>query len=222
VLTAGSFFVIMFFPHLVGPDIYSKLLSAKDLKTARRGALFAGVFKLVFAIAIGLLSLAAIVLFPGLENAAEALPKAILELSPVLAGVVLAAFVSVMLSSADSVLLSSGTILSVDVLRKESISKTRVGIVCFGVLALLLSLYLQNIIDTLRLAYTIFTAGLTLPIIFGFSQKKTKVTSLGALVSLVAGGSIALVWLWLESPFVDAVFIGLIASVIPLVVLRKW
>jgi SSS family solute:Na+ symporter len=220
VLSAASFFIIMFFPHLVGPDIYSKILSAKDMKTAKRGALLAGIFKFIFAGAIGILAIAAIVLFPNLENAALALPMAILELSPLIAGVVLAAFVSVMLSSADSVLLSSGTILSVDLFKKNSIKITRIGIICFGVLALLLSLYLQNIIDTLRLAYTVFTAGLTLPILFGFYQDKTKVTSIGAFVSLVIGGCVALLWLWLGSPYVDAVFIGLFCSLIPLLILR--
>ena len=222
ILAAASFFVIMFFPHIVGPDIYSKLLSAKDLKTARRSAIFAGVFKFIFAGAIGILALAAIVLFPNLENAAMALPLAILELSPVIAGLVLAAFISVMLSSAESVLLSSGTILSVDLFNKKSIKITRIGIICFGILALILSLYLQNIIDTLRLSYTVFTAGLTLPIIFGFYHKRTRVTSFGAFVSLIIGGGVALIWLWLDSPYVDAVFVGLIGSLFPLLILRDY
>jgi SSS family solute:Na+ symporter len=222
VLSAASFFFIMFFPHIVGPDIYSKLLSAKDLKTARLSAVFAGMFKLIFAAAIGFLALSAIVLFPDLENAALALPMVILELSPLIAGVVLAAFVSVMLSSADSILLSAGTILSVDLFKKESIKITRVGIVVFGVLALLLSLYLQNIIDTLRLAYTVFTAGLTLPIILGFYKQKTRVTAFGAFFGLIVGGGAALIWLWLESPYIDAVFIGLLGSVLPLVIFRDY
>jgi len=36
VLTAGSFFVIMFFPHLVGPDIYSKFINRKGDKALLR------------------------------------------------------------------------------------------------------------------------------------------------------------------------------------------
>jgi len=221
ILPVLSFFFMMLMPHIVGPDIYSKLLSAKDEKTAMYGAIFSGVFKLIFAIAIGIIALSAVVLYPGLENASLAIPTAVLGLSPLLAGVVLAAFVSVMLSSADSVLLSAGTILSVDITRKKNIIVSRVGILVIGVFALLLSLYLKDIISTLTLAYTVFTAGLTLPIIFGFYKEKTKVSSRGALLSLIFGGSISLIWLYLNNPYgVDAVLIGLVVSIIPLLVLR--
>ena len=79
----------------------------------------------------------------------------------------------------------------------------------------------MDIISTLTLAYTVFTAGLTLPIIFGFYKEKTKVSSRGALLSLIFGGSISLIWLYLNNPYgVDAVLIGLVVSIIPLLVLR--
>ena len=147
---------------------------------------------------------------------------AITRLHPVFAGVILAAFVSVMLSSADSVLLSAGTVLSVDITRKKTILISRIGILTVGILALLLSLYLLDIINTLKLAYTVFTAGLTLPIIFGFYKNKTNVTPTAALVSLILGGSVSLIWLTLGNPFtIDAVLIGLIVSLVPLLILRE-
>ena len=220
----SSYFFMMLMPHIVGPDIYSKVLSAQDEKTAKYGAISAGVFKFVFAIAIGVIALAAVALVPGLPpgSSALALPMAITRLHPVFAGVILAAFVSVMLSSADSVLLSAGTVLSVDITRKKTIFISRIGILAVGILALLLSLYLLDIINTLKLAYTVFTAGLTLPIIFGFYKNKTNVTPTAALISLILGGSVSLIWLTLGNPFaIDAVLIGLIVSLVPLLVLRE-
>ncbi len=230
-----SFFFMMLMPHIVGPDIYSKVLSARDEKTARKASIFSGVFKFIFAISIGVIALSALVLVPGLSasESALAVPMAISYLHPVLAGFILAAFVSVMLSSADSVLLSAGTVLSVDllssrlwkkkILTKEShyIFSSRIGILLVGVCALLLALVLQDIINTLKLAYTVFTAGLTLPIIFGFFKEKTKVTSTGALMSLILGGGISLIWLYLNSPYIDAVLVGLLVSLIPLLICRK-
>ena len=66
-----------------------------------------------------------------------------------------------------------------------------------------------------------FTSGLTFPILFGFYKKKTKVTSFGALMSLVCGGGISLVWLLYNHPLgIDAVLIGMIVSIIPLIVCR--
>jgi len=223
ILPMASFFFMMLMPHIVGPDIYSKLLSAKDEKTARTGALFSGVFKLIFAIAIGVIAISAFVLVPGLTapESGQALPLAITQLNPLLAGVILAAFVSVMLSSADSVLISAGTVLSVDIVRKKTIFVSRIGLLLIGLLALMLALYLNDIIATLKVAYTIFTAGLTLPIIFGFYKQKTKVTSTGAFLALILGGSISLFWLMLDSPGIDAVLVGLLVSLIPLIIFRK-
>jgi SSS family solute:Na+ symporter len=217
-----SFFFMMLMTHIVGPDIYNKVLSAKDEKTAKLSVISAGIFKFIFAIAIGILALCAIVLInptlPAVESA-TAIPKAITYLNPVIAGFILAALVSAMLSSADSVLLSAGTILSIDIIRKKNIFISRIGIIIIGLLALILALYLNSVLDTLKLAYTVFASGLTLPIIFGFYKNKTKVTSKGALISLIVGGSISLLWLFFANPYgIDAIIIGLICSVIPLII----
>jgi len=218
-----SLFFLMIMPHVVGPDIYSKILSAKNAKTASKAAVLSGIFRTIFAISIGLIAISAIALIPNLpvNEAALAMPRAISLLHPLLAGVILAAFVSVMLSSADSVLLSSGTILSVDITRKKNIITSRIGILIVGILALLLALYLDNILNTLTLAYTVFSAGLTLPIIFGFYKEKTHVSSKGALISLIFGGGISLICLQFTSYAQYAVLIGLLVSLIPLLIFRE-
>jgi SSS family solute:Na+ symporter len=219
-LAAGSIFFMMLMPHIVGPDIYSKLLSAKNEKTAKKASIFSGIFKFIFAIAIGIIALSAIVLYPGLENPYLAIPTAIYSLHPIISGVLLAALISVMLSSADSCLLSAGTILSVDITGKSNIKISRIGIFGIGICALLLALYLDDILSTLQLAYTIFTAGLTLPIIFGFYKKITNVSSQGAFLSLILGGSISLIWLSFAPYGEYAVLVGLAVSIIPLLLLK--
>ena len=223
IFAACSIFFMMFMPHIVGPDIYSKLLSAKDEKTAKRGAIFSGVFKFIFAISIGIIAISAIVLYPDISKASLAIPTAVAGLSPIIAGVVLAAFVSVMLSSADSCLLSAGTIVSVDLVRNKNVNISRMGILGVGFGALVLALYLGDILSTLQVAYTVFTAGLTLPIIFGFYKEKTRVTCKGAFWSLIFGGGVSLVWLNIVAkPYSEyAVLVGLLCSLIPLVFLRS-
>jgi len=220
-LAAGSIFFMMFMPHIVGPDIYSKILSAKNEKIAKKGAILSGFFKLSFAIAIGIIAISALILYPGLSNPYLAIPTAVFDLSPFLAGIILAGFLSVMISSADSCLLSAGTILSVDIVRKKNVNISRIGILFVGFGALILALYYSDILKTLQLAYTVFTAGLTLPVLFGFYRKKTRITSKGALWSLIFGGIISILWL-IFSPYGDyAVLVGLLVSVIPLLVFRE-
>ena len=208
-------------------DIYSKILSAKNEQTAKKASIFSGIFKFIFAIAIGIIALAAAVI-PSIQEQittpALALPMAVSTLPPILSGIVLAAFLSVMMSSSDSCLLSAGTILSVDITKKQSIKMSRIGILGVAIAALALALYhslLGSILDTLQLAYTVFTAGLTLPILFGFYKEKTHATSTGAKWSLILGGGSALVFLQISSIADYAVIIGLLISLIPLLVFRR-
>lgn len=227
ILSMGSIFFMMMMPHIVGPDIYSKLLSAKNEKTARNATLFTAMLKLVFGISIALIALASMAI-PSIQQQvstpALAIPIALTTLPLLLSGLVLAAFLSVMISSADSCLLSAGTIFSVDIIKNNSIRTSQLGIGLVGICALCLAIYhslLGTILDTLELAYTVFTAGLTLPVIFGFYKEKTKVTAKGALYSIILGGSISVSLLLFSSLKTYAVLIGLIASFIPLLVFRN-
>lgn len=228
-LTAVSIFFMMFLPNLVGPDIYSKILCSYDKKTARNGSILSGLFKIVFAVSIAIIALSALVLYPGLENPYTAIPLAISQLPVLLSGIVLAAFVSVMLSSADSCLLSAGTILSVDILKKKSIAVSQIGLFIVGISSLLLALFItriesyigvSGILNTLQLAYTIFTAGLTMPVLFGFFKQKTKATAKGAMISLILGGTSSILWLYLAPNGEYAVLVGLFLSILPLLVFR--
>jgi len=221
VFSAASMFLLMGLPSLVGPDVYSKILSARDETAASRGCFIAAAIRALFAVCIGLLGLSAVVLVPGLNNASLAIPSVILLLPTALSGVVLAAFLSVMLSSADSVLLSAGTVISVDIVGDKKVWTSRVSMVCVAVFGFVVAVILNDLIVTLKLAYTVFVGGLTLPILFGLYSDKTRVSSNGALLSFVLGGAGSLIWFFLESPFVDAVLFGLLCSFIPLVVLRK-
>ena len=226
IIPLGSILFMMMMPHIVGPDIYSKLLSAKNEKTARNATILTASFKLIFALAIALIALSAAAI-PSIQEQistpALAIPLVISSLPTVFAGVVLAAFLSVMISSADSCLLSAGTIFSVDILKNNSIKTSQIGIILTGICALLLAVYhslLGSILDTLELAYTIFTAGLTLPVIAGLYQKYTKVTKKGALFSIILGGTISIITLQIPLFSTYAVLIGLSASLVPLVVFR--
>lgn len=226
-ISVGSILFMMMMPHIVGPDIYSKILSAKNERTAKKATFLSGILKLVFAVSIGIIALSAAAI-PEIQSQittpALSIPLALTTLPLVVAGLVLAAFLSVMISSADSCLLSAGTIFSVDIIKNNSIRTTQIGIIVVGISALLLAIYhstLGTILDTLELAYTVFTAGLTLPVIAGLFKEKTKVTEKGALYSIILGGSISLILLQIPSLDSYSVLIGLTVSLIPLLVFRS-
>jgi len=122
-------------------------------------------------------------------------------LPPVWGAIVLAALLCAFMSSADTCLMTASTILSVDILGrfKPSLNQrkillfSRLGIVALGVASLVLALYLQDIVTAILFAFTVYTAGLILPVLAGFYRDKLKVTPAGALAAIIGGGGVALV-----------------------------
>jgi Na+/proline symporter len=105
------------------------------------------------------------------------------------------------MSSAVTCLLSVSTILTTDVIHKfkPAITEDKLlviskwGIVVLGLVALAVALLLKGIINSLMFAYTIYTAGLIPIVIAGFYKEKLRVTSLGALIAIVVGGTTGLI-----------------------------
>jgi SSS family solute:Na+ symporter len=187
--------------YVVGPDMYSRLFCAKDAKTARASVFWAALLIIPFAFGITLIGMGAAALFPSI-SAEQAFPTVISEVLPPLLGyLVLAALLGAVMSSADTCLLTASTILTVDIVghfkpslkQSQIVSLSRWGIVALGLGSLLLALALKGVINALLFAYTVYTAGLILPVIAGFYKKRLKVTPWGALAAIIGGGGVALI-----------------------------
>jgi len=85
-------------------------------------------------------------------------------------------------------------------------------IVVLGLGSLALSFLLKGVINALLFAYTIYTAGLILPVIAGFYKDRLKVTSVGALAAIIGGGSAALISKLFDIRYLDLG--GLLISVL--------
>jgi SSS family solute:Na+ symporter len=206
-----SYLLLVSTVYVVGPDIYSRLLSAKDGKTARRAAIWTAVIIIPFAVCITLIGMSASALFPDILPE-QAFPTLIInQFPPLLGALILAALVSASMSSADSCVLSVGTILSVDIVKKikpeltekQVLLVARIGIVVFGLIALGLALFINNIISALLFAYTVFTGGVIIPVLAGFYKDKLKLTSVGAIFAIVGGGLAALLSKLAAIPYLD-------------------
>jgi SSS family solute:Na+ symporter len=195
-----SFLILVGTTYVVGPDMYSRLFCAKEEKAAQRSAILSAFLFIPIAFAIIFIGMAAKVLYP--EIAAEgAFPQVITSvLSPGLSGLILAALVAALMSSADTCLLTQGVILTEDIIKRAhpglderiTILVTRLSLAGLGLVALGLALVLRGVISSLLFAYTIFTCGLVVPVIAGFYKEKLKVTPRGALAALIGGGVVGL------------------------------
>ncbi|HEY48960.1 MAG TPA: sodium:solute symporter family protein [Dehalococcoidia bacterium] len=197
--------------YVVGPDMYSRLFCARDEAVARKSAFYAGLIAIPVAFIIVLIGMAALVLFPDIHaqhpelsyaQASElAYPTVIENVLPVgVAGLVAAALLAAIMSSADTVLLTTSTILTQDIYKRispnmterTSLIITRLGVIVIGAIALVIAWQRPGIISSLLLAYTIFTSGIVVPVIAGFYRDKLKVNSAGAIAAIIGGGGTAL------------------------------
>lgn len=197
--------------YVVGPDMYSRIFCAKDEKTAKTATLWTALLTIPLAFAITLIGMGAAALFPDI-SAEQAFPVVIKEVfSPVLGGIVLAALLCAVMSSADTTLLSASTILTVDIIerfrpspsQREILPRSRWAIILLGICSLIVALALKGVISALLFAYTIYTSGVILPVIAGFFKDRLKVTPSGALAALIGGGSAGLLSQLLEIKYLD-------------------
>jgi len=186
--------------YVVGPDMYSRLFCARNENVAKKSALSAALITIPVAFIIVLIGVGAKALFPDIASE-QAFPTVIKEVLPIGAsGLVIAALLAAMMSSADTCLITTSTIFTVDIYKrifpKMSERKTllvaKVAVLVIGGLTLVVALQLNGIISSLLLAYTVFTSGVVLPVIAGFYKDKLRVNSLGVVAAIIGGGGTAL------------------------------
>jgi SSS family solute:Na+ symporter len=197
--------------YVVGPDMYSRLFCARNEKVARASALSAALITIPFAFIIVLIGMGAMALFPDIASqhpnlsfvqASEmAFPTVIKEVLPIgVSGLVIAALLAAMMSSADTCLITTSTILSADIYKRASphaserkvLIISKLGVILIGAVSLIVALKAGGIINTLLLAYTVFTSGVVLPVVAGFFKDTLKVNSIGAVAAIIGGGGTAL------------------------------
>ncbi|MBW1978675.1 MAG: sodium:solute symporter family protein [Deltaproteobacteria bacterium] len=190
--------VIVGFPYLVGPDIYSRVLCAHDDAVARSAAFQAALIVIPLSFLLAFFGLLARGHFPGIHPE-EAFPRTLNLLVPGgLRGLIIAGFLGAIMSSADTCLISASTIFSLNVLRPISrlksggLKTTKAAVLILGGIAWLVASREQGIISSLLLGYTIFVGGVVFPTLGSFFKERLGITSAGALWAIVVGGGSAI------------------------------
>jgi SSS family solute:Na+ symporter len=208
-LDAAALLVLVGLPHLVGSDVWSKLLSARDAQAARKAALGASLSKLVFGASTATIALAGVGL--GIAGPAEELfPRTVVALSgPGLAPLLLVAMVATMQSSSDSVLLSASAATVNDIFppRFATPAWGRLFVGVWGAAGLLVALALRDLLETFRLGYTLFASGLILPTLAAFAPG-LRVPRAAAGAAMIAGGGAAMAERFLRLTGLDPVLVG--------------
>ena len=210
--------------------LYQRIYASKNTQTAQRGWFIAGLFEYPLMAFIG------VILGMFARIAAEnhllpahnvfnldpemGLPLLLKTILPVgFMGIVLSAYFSAIMSTADSCLMAaSGNILT-DVLRKHNTSNSllfsQLLTLIIGAFALLLALKMSSVLELMLHSYSFMVSGMIVPVLAALFTKRTY--SLAALFSMITGGSVTLVLVFLNInlPFgLDANIFGIAASAI--------
>ncbi|MGD8415303.1 MAG: sodium:solute symporter family protein [Candidatus Latescibacterota bacterium] len=188
---------------LIGQDFYQRLFATKNAATARTAALAGGLFLVGVSVLPAICGMGAKALSPEPMAPGDALPWVLRELmNPAVGGLVLAAILAAIMSTADSLLTSATSHVVKDlwlgILRpgsdageKQLLVVSRAVTVAVGALALAIGLSLPGIVRTLIYSYTMYTAGVLVPVLGGAMWKGA--TRAGALAAIAAGSVVALI-----------------------------
>jgi len=211
-------------------DVFQRMTSAKDEKTAVRGAVAGGVLYFAFAFVPMFLAYAATLIDPGVfgelieTDSQMVLPNLVLHHTPLIAQVFFfGALLSAIMSTASATLLAPSVMFTENILKhfalkhmsdQQMLRTMRIIVVTFGGLVLWFALHSESsIFHMVESAYKITLVGAFVPLAFGLYWKRAN--NQGALLSIVMGLSS---WLLMEAVQPETYWppqlVGLLMSVI--------
>jgi SSS family transporter len=232
---AGAFFAFAF-GSIPQQDVFQRMTSAKDEKTAVRGTVIGGLVYFCFAFVPIFIAYAAFVADPGLGKLFEAedareiqriLPDLVLNKMPLWAQVLFfGALLSAILSTASGALLAPTSLFTENVLRpfvpnmsdRQFLLTLRIILVIFTACALVFALNSKSTMyEMVQNAYNVTLTGAFIPLVAGAYWKRANTQ--GALFSAIGG-----VGAWLTATavapesMIPANLIGLFVSAVLMVV----
>lgn len=174
---------------MVGPDIYSRLFCAKDEKTASKSVFIVAIILIPISFALTWLGIYSVQLNDTgiMAFAGHLLPEWAF-------GLFIAALLSAVMSSADTTLLTSSMILSElltgNLNHSKALMQTRYLIVIIGIVAIVISIFVTSIVQSLLFALSIFSGAFVIPVLAGLLNLKAKKERI--LIAIIVGGLMAL------------------------------
>ncbi|MEJ6006674.1 sodium:solute symporter family protein [Paucibacter sp. AS339] len=194
--------VTMMLGSIPQQDVFQRVMSAKDEKTARNGAVIGGVSYILFAF-VPMFIVASSVIVMGQEaldiardDYQKLLPAYVLSKMPLVMQILFfGALLSAIKSTSSATLLAPATSFVENILKnlrpkmrdREQLKAMRITIVIFAglVLAYAIAMKGTSIFELVASAYKVTLVGAFVPLVFGLYWKRASTQ--GAIVSMVAG-----------------------------------
>ncbi len=208
-----TFLITTFFAFLLGetfaPGYATRYCIGKTVRDTKIGIGGIGFFlTLVFPLIVFFIALYAKVNFPGIEPQ-QALPVVIRELhNPVISGIMIAALLSAVMSSADSALNSATAIFTKDLFEhqlkwggkgeaadKKILKLARNWTIILGAGSTLIAFLWSDIIELLLFTYHTWAPGIILPVVVGATMKeRSKSLNVSIFVTMIVAVAATMVY----------------------------
>jgi SSS family solute:Na+ symporter len=194
-----NWFVTIIPIWFVAMTLYQRIYACRGVKEAKRAFFIAGLLEYPIMAFLGVsLGMMAAVVFPHAEKE-MAMPMLLGEALPAgIAGIVIAAYFSAIMSTADSCLIASSANWVNDIIGQFGLTLSRRGFMLLsqgvtlavGVLALVLASTFDSVLDLILHAYAFMVSGLLVPTLAAYFWRGSRPEA--ALASMLGGGGLTL------------------------------
>lgn len=203
-----SFTLPNFFLYMGDQNQLQRYGCAKTPADARRAAqvLFFGMCIIIFMVVS--YCLFAVKLMPNIQGDTAIMRMAVNYVPFVFGAPILCACVAFLVTTGDSFILSSSTNIMLDIVQKyfkpnmtdkELIRGTRIAMIGVGIFSYVLAVFFPSVLKMTMFAYSIYGAGITIPLLGALLWKKASPA--GGMLAVIVGGVSVLGWdLFLDRP----------------------
>ncbi len=226
----------------VGMTLYQRIYACRDEKTAKKAWFIAGLFEWPVMAFLGVvLGVFAKIAFEtgmftdfgyGPSNAPDpelGLPLFLSHILPVgLMGLMMSAYFSAIMSTADSCLMAASGNFSTDILdvltKKDFSAKLRLSqyiTLGIGAIAVVLATFMHNVLELMLYSYAFMVSGLLIPVLGALFVKNPKPQA--AFLAMISGGlcTLFLIFSGWDLPFgLDANFFGIGLSLVSFILVQ--
>lgn len=184
------FMLIVGSGFLVGPDVFSRIFTAKGASSARKGVFIAGVLLLFVSIAIVMIGIWA-KNFIEIPSGHKALLYILANNLPDWLGfLLLFGILSAIISSADTCLITASTTFEHDIICGTNVFRARLLTLILGFIAIIVVWKNKDIIQILLFSYSIFNSGVIPPLLLSIlvSHKKRMHIVITSMAIFVGSG----------------------------------
>lgn len=232
--TIVTYFLIYFFGIFIGQDIWQRVFTARSEGVAKVAGTAAGLYCVLYGLAGALIGMAAKVLLPDLENVNNAFASVVEHSLPNgIRGLVIAAALAALMSTASAGLLAASTTITQDLLPllrggrtsgNGDVHENRIATLLLGVVMLGIALVVSDVISALTVAYNLLVGGMLVPLIGAIYWKRA--TTAGAIASMTLGfltvlGFMVKDGLDANTPIYYSLAVGLVSFVVISLVTRR-